>query len=70
MHCLHYSSRADRDENIVSDLKTCSECGLENTPTHDLATCAQCSTTVELCGEGGFIYPNGSVLCPTCEAND
>lgn len=32
-----------------------------------MSKCDQCKEAVNLDDEGGFIYPDGSVLCPTCE---
>jgi hypothetical protein len=29
--------------------------------------CDKCECDIDLDGEGGHIYPDGSVLCPICE---
>lgn len=38
----------------------------------DRAICATCREVLDMSdyGEGGHIYPDGSVLCATCEAGD
>lgn len=33
-------------------------------------SCELCGDTIDFDGDGGHIYPDGTVLCPTCEAND
>jgi len=55
------------EELIAYHYDTCAECGEIATELHDLRQCANCKNDVELCGEGGFIYPDGSILCPKCE---
>lgn len=32
-----------------------------------MSKCDQCQTLIDPYEEGGFIYPDGSFICPSCE---
>jgi hypothetical protein len=69
-----WSELIDLREEIITllnyeaqKLDICASCGELNTAGHDLTKCAQCGEEIELCGEGGHIYPGGFTICPSCE---
>jgi hypothetical protein len=39
----------------------------QHTKENSMTKCASCAVGIDLDDEGGHIYPNGDVLCPSCE---
>lgn len=56
-----YPTDACRPLDVISEL------GVTELTFGKLSNCDKCKCDIDLDGEGGHIYPDGSVLCPTCE---
>jgi hypothetical protein len=39
----------------------------QHTKENSMTKCASCADVIDLDDEGGHIYPDGDVLCPSCE---
>jgi hypothetical protein len=42
----------------------------QHTKENSKSKCASCAVGIDLDDEGGHIYDDGGILCPSCETND